>query len=217
MNFLALLGWSLDDKTELMSQGELCRHFSIERVSQTAAIFNTEKLDWMNGTYIRALALDEFTSRALPFLEQGLPPEVARPLDTDYVKKVLALVQERTKILTDAASQNSSWFFFTDKLDYPAQLLIDPKLDKAQTINLLATATARLKTLAAFDAAALEGMLRPLASEMGLKAGQLFGTLRTAVSGLTATPPLFQMMEVLGQTRCLTRIKVAIAKLEELA
>jgi len=216
MNFLALLGWSLDDKTELLSPEELCRHFTIERVSQTAAIFNNEKLDWMNGVYIRALDLAEFATRALPFLEQGLPPEVARPLDVEYVKKVLALLQERAKTLVETASKELSWFFFTDTLDYQAQLLIDKKLDKAQTIDMLTIAAAKLVALPAFDATTLEDVMRPLATEMGLKAGQLFGTLRTAVSGLTATPPLFQMMEVLGRSRCLARVQEAVTKLEEL-
>ena len=216
-NFLALLGWSLDDKTELLSKEEVTSHFAIERVSQTAAIFNKDKLDWMNGVYIRALTLDEFTARALPFLGYNLPPEVERPLDAGYAKKVLALVQERAKTLVEAASKELSWFFFIDKLDFPPELLIDRKLDKDQTISMLATATAKLAALDCFDAATLENILRPMAEEMNLKAGQLFGTLRTAISGLTATPPLFQMMEVLGQHRCLTRMREAIAKLKELA
>ena len=216
VNFLSLLGWSLDDKTEILSKEELCQHFSIERVSQTAAIFNTEKLDWMNGTYIRALSLDEFIARAQPFLEKYLPPEVTRPLNMDYVKKVLSLVHERVKTLAEAASKELCWFFFTDKLDYQTQLLIDKKMDRAQTVSMLTIALEKLEGLADFNATALEDLLRPLVAEMELKAGQLFGALRTAVSGLTATPPLFQMMEVLGKQRCLARISEAIAKLKEL-
>ena len=70
-NFLALLGWSLDDKTEIMSRQELVENFSLERIGKTAAIFNREKLDWMNGVYIRSLSVDDFAQRALPFLEKG--------------------------------------------------------------------------------------------------------------------------------------------------
>lgn len=215
-NFLALLGWSLDDKTELITKEELFRNFSIERVSQTAAIFNNEKLDWMNGIYLRALALDEFAARALPFLEKGLPPEVARPLDISYVKKVLALVHERAKTLAEVASKELTWFFFTGSIDYQTSLLIDKKMDLPQTIDMLKTALAKLDAQEVFEATALEEMLRPLATEMGLKAGQLFGALRTAVSGLTATPPLFQMMEVLGKPCCSARVREAIVRLEEL-
>ena len=216
-NFLALLGWSLDDKTELFSKEELAQYFTIERVSQTAAIFNKDKLDWMNGVYIRALSLDEFAARTLPFLEKNLPADVKRPLDIGYAKKVLALIQERAKTLAEAASKELSWFFFIDELDFPPQLLIDKKLDRDKTINILASVAEKLATLDCFTAAILENTLRPMAAEMELTAGQLFGTLRTAVSGLTATPPLFQMMEVLGQNRCLTRIREAAAKLKELA
>ena len=216
-NFLALLGWSLDDKTEIISSEELCRNFAIERVSQTAAIFNNEKLDWMNGIYTRALTIGDFVAHTMPFLEKGLPPDVKRPLDPAYAQKVLAMLQERVKTLAEAASKELSWFFFIDMLDYPAQLLIDKKLEKTQTISLLEAAMARLDAMDTFDASTLESALRPLAAEMDLKAGQLFGTLRTAVSGLTATPPLFQMMEVLGQARCIARIKEAIAKLDDLA
>jgi len=216
LNFLSLLGWSLDDKTELFSVDDLRHNFSIERVSQTAAIFNREKLDWMNGVYIRSLSLDEFVSRTQPFLEQNLPPEATRPLDTAYVKKVLALVHERAKTLVEAASEELSGFFFAEQLDYPTQLLIDNNLDRPLTINLLNAAVAKLAPLPSYDAASIEATLRPLATDLGLKPGQLFGALRTAVSGRTATPPLFQMMEVLGWSRSLTRIQKAIIKLSEL-
>lgn len=215
MNFLALLGWSLDDKTETFSAEELIKNFSIERISQTAAVFNKEKLDWMDGTYIRKLSPDEFAARALPFLEKGLPPEVRRPLDMDYVKKVLPLVQERAKTLSEVATQALTWFFFADGIEYAAESLVDKKLDRATTVKMLDVARIKLDELANFDAATLEAVLRPLADEIGVKAGQLFGALRTAVTGLTATPPLFQTMEVLGQEICLKRIAQAIAKLGE--
>ena len=84
----------------------------------------------MDGVYIRKLSPDEFASRALPFLEKGLPPEVKRPLDMDYVKKVLPLVQERAKTLGEVASKELTWFFFTEEIDYPADLLSDKKLDR---------------------------------------------------------------------------------------
>ena len=212
-NFLALLGWSLDDKTELFTREDLIKHFSIERISQTSAIFNKEKLDWMDGVYIRKLSADEFARRALPFLEKGLPADVKRPLDFNYVKRVLPLVQERAKTLGEIATRELTWFFFVDEIDYQTELLIDKKLDRKATLGMLDVAKVKLDELARFDADTLESILRPLADEIGVKAGQLFGALRTAVTGLTATPPLFQTMEVLGQDICLKRIEKAIAKL----
>ncbi len=214
VNFLALLGWSLDEKTELFSKEELIKNFTLERVSRTAAIFNLQKLDWMNGVYIRKLALDDLTQRALPFLEKGLPPSVKRPLPVACVRETMALVQERAKTLAELPELVE--FFFVDEIDYDTALLIGKNMDRETASRILEVSLERLRKQEPFDAAALEAMLRPLAGEMGLKTGQLFGTLRTAVTGRTATPPLFQTMAVLGKERCLKRIEVALDKLRRM-
>jgi glutamyl-tRNA synthetase len=212
VNFLSLLGWSLDDKTEIISREDLIKHFSLERVSKTAAIFNYEKLQWMNGQYMRKLTPEDFMQRALPFLEKGLQAaEINHPLDIDYVKMVLPLVQERVKLLSEVAV--ASQYFFIDQLHYDRELLIGKDMTAESTAAALKIARERLEKQTAFDAASLEAMMRPLCVELQLKAGQLFGALRTAVSGQTATPPLFQMMAVLGKERCLKRIDTALAKL----
>ena len=85
VNFLALLGWSLDDKTEILSRDELVRHFSLERVGKTSAVFSHEKLKWMNGAYIREIDAGEMVEHLLRFLERDLPPEVKRPISRAYV------------------------------------------------------------------------------------------------------------------------------------
>ncbi len=211
VNFLALLGWSLDDKTELLSRQELVANFSLERISRTAAIFNLEKLNWMNGVYIRQLSREDFTRRALPFLDSGLPAEVKRPLSVEYVNRIMPLIQERARTLAEVPGLAD--FFFVDELAYEPDLLIGKNMSRESTIKTLEAAKERLEELAAFDAESLEAMLRPLAVELELKTGQLFGALRTAVTGRTAAPPLFQTMAVLGKKRCLKRIEVAITKL----
>jgi glutamyl-tRNA synthetase len=211
VNFLALVGWSLDDRTELMSREELILNFSLERVSKTAAIFNHEKLRWMNGVYLRGLKLEDFARCSLPFLENGLPPDVKRPLSTDYIQKVMPLIQERVKLLTEVPRLTA--YFFSDRLEYDANLLISKGMTAESTRQALLVAKERLDSLLSFDASVLEAMLRSLAEELGLKTGQLFGALRTAVSGEIATPPLFQMMAVLGRERCLARIDEAMRRL----
>jgi len=211
VNFLALLGWSLDDKTELLSRQELIDNFSLERVSRTGAIFNREKLDWMNGVYLRNLSQEDFLQQSLPFLESGLPPGVKRPLARDYIGQIMPLVQERAKTLAEVAEL--AQFFFVDELDYTTDLLIVKKMDALSAVKALKASQTRLEQLAAFDAESLEAVLRPLAEELGLKTGQLFGTLRVAVTGQTAAPPLFQTMAVLGRERCLKRIEAALNKL----
>jgi len=214
-NFIALIGWSLDDKTELMTRRELIDNFSLERIGKTSAVFNRDKLDWMNGVYIRGLDIEDFTQRALPFLEQDLPPQVKRPLDTEYVRRMMPLIQERAKKLTEVP--NLVKFFFVENLVYEPDLLVAKKMTHESTLATLEVSSQRLSGLSAFNEESLETLLRPLAEELGLKAGQLFSILRTAVTGETATPPLFQTMAVLGRERCLKRIYEALEKLRKLS
>jgi len=210
INFLALLGWSLDDKTELLSREEIVKHFSLERVSKTAAAFNRDKLDWMNGVYLRNLSLEDYSERAISFLERDLPSEVERPLDTDYIRQIMPLIQERAKTLAEVPQLSE--FFFVDKLEYDAGLLLG-KLEAAEVVKILRAAITRVEKLGNWDAASLEAVLRPMAEELGLKTGDFFGLLRVVTTGRTATPPLFQTMEVLGKERCLKRLKTALDKL----
>jgi len=210
INFLALLGWSLDDKTELLRREEIVKHFSLERVSKTAAVFNRDKLDWMNGVYLRNLSLEDYSERAISFLERDLPSEVERPLDTDYIRQIMPLIQERAKTLAEVPQLSE--FFFVDKLEYDAGLLLG-KLESGQVVKILQATMTKVEGLGNWDAASLEAVLRPMAEELNLKTGVFFGLLRVATTGRTAAPPLFQTMEVLGKERCLERLKTALDKL----
>ena len=210
VNFLALLGWSLDDRTEIISREQLVRHFSLERIAKTGAIFNIDKLNWMSGVYIRQLDAEEFLQRVLPFLEKDLDQGIKRPLSTEYVQQIAPLIQERITTLGEAAEYAE--FFFVDELDYdPALLSADVTAEAA--LEALQAANKGLQDLDSFDASSLEGLLRPLASELGLKTGEFFGLLRVATTGRTAAPPLFQTMAILGRERCLQRIEAALRKL----
>jgi glutamyl-tRNA synthetase len=211
LNFLALIGWSLDDKTELMSRQELIDNFSLERIGRTGAIFNKDKLDWMNGVYIRKLTAEEFFEAAQPYLMTDLDTGKAVIAEEDYVRAVLPLVQERARTLLGVVELTR--FFFVDELDYDAGLLIGKNMDRDATARALEAARDRLKPLAKFDNDSLEAVLRPLAPELGLKTGQLFGVLRVAVTGRTAAPPLFETMAVLGRERCMKRIAAALQRL----
>lgn len=210
VNFLALLGWALDDKTEIFSKEELVQYFSIERISKTAAIFNKDKLDWMNGMYIRNMSIAELTEQLLPFLERDLHTEVKRPISAEYVQQIAPLIQERLTTLGEAADLFD--FFFVDELDHDVALLLEKGMTREKATTALQTSKERLESCS-FDALSLEGVLRPLAAELGLKTGELFGLLRVAVTGRTAAPPLFQTMAVLGRERCLRRIEAALGKL----
>jgi glutamyl-tRNA synthetase len=212
-NFLALLGWSYDDKTELFSREELIRAFTLDRIGISSGIYDPDKLLWMNGVYIRQLSLDELVRRTLPYMERpeaegGLPDHISRPLDVEYTTRVLRLEHERLKTLGEAAHVVS--FFFEDTISYDTALLIQKGMDASRTREALLHTRDLLTKIQDWDHTIIEPLMRELVTTLGLKAGQLFGTVRTAVSGRTATPPLFEMMEVLGRDVTMKRIEQAI-------
>jgi glutamyl-tRNA synthetase len=208
VNFLALLGWSLDDRTEILSRQELIDNFSLERVSRVAAVFNRDKLNWMNGVYIRSLTAEEFFEAVEPYLMVDRLAGETLISNEQYVRDILPLIQERARTLAEVAELTQ--FFFVDELDYAPNLLIGKNMSQESTTQALEVAQQRLEELKVFDAGSLEAILRPLAVELELKTGQLFGALRVATTGRTAAPPLFQTMAVLGKERCLRRIGVAL-------
>ncbi|MDP2935739.1 MAG: glutamate--tRNA ligase [Dehalococcoidia bacterium] len=212
LNFLALLGWSLDDKTEVLTKEDIVRHFSLERVGKTAAIFSLEKLDWMNGLYIRHLGAEDLRDRLMPFLDKGLPPEAPRPLSPGYVLAIASLVQERLKKLSDVVELTD--FFFVDDLSYDVSLLLGKSLKRDLASQALELSIQRLKPMAVFDAHSLEETLRPLAADLGLKTGAFFGLLRAAVTGRAVTPPLFESMALLGRERVMDRLEQALGRVK---
>src|SRR5215469_14095114 len=215
-NFLALLGWSYDDKTEFFTREELIQAFTLDRVGVSGGILDMEKLEWMNGVYIRNLSLEEFTRLCIPYMERpeadgGLPDSIKRPLQFEFTSRVLSLEQERLRTLGEAAHAVS--FFYSDELAYEAALLIQKGMDAEHTKAALGSAEKLLEGVKQWEHTVMETPMRELAVELGLKTGQLFGSIRVAISGRTATPPLFQMMEALGRKRTLSRIRAAIARL----
>jgi glutamyl-tRNA synthetase len=215
VNYLALLGWSYGDQ-EFFTLEELIRYFELERVGTNAAIFNIEKLDWMNGAYIRRLSLDELLERSLPFYQRaGLVGPQPTAEERRYLRDILALLQERLKRLDEVGELSS--FFFRDE-PYDPKLLVSKGLDAARALAVLQAVHGRLARQERWEASALETELRALAAELGVKPGQIFGAglLRVAVTGRTVGPPLFETMALLGRERCLKRIEHAIALLQQL-
>ena len=233
VNFLALLGWSLDDKTTVMSREDLVRGFTLDRVVASPAIFDLEKLSWINGVYIREMPPDEFAKRARPFLTRGLPAEVRRPLDWSFTREVCALIQDRARTLDEATELAD--FFYTRGVDFPPALiwagmgdkrvkkladagedLSDHPLpeDAAVVLAWLEAAERWLTELEGeWEARLLEESLRALVTEIDTSTRRLFGALRVALTGRTAAPPLFETMDVLNRDVCLERIGAAIDRL----
>lgn len=216
VNYMALLGWSYDDKSNVLTREQLIAAFDLDRVGVAPARYDDERLLWFNGYYIRQLSPEELTEHALPFLERseaagGLPDSVARPLDKAYTGRVLHLEQERMKTLADAPAMTS--FFFEQELRYEPQTLIAKNMDAARTLDGLRRSQDTLNALSSWQAEEMEARLRELVAELGLKPVQLFTSLRVAVTGRTVSPPLFETMETLGREVSMRRIAQAIEAL----
>lgn len=212
-NFLGLLGWSLDDKTDVISREQFIEHFTLDRVVKNPAVFNVEKLTWLNGVYIRDMAEPQLVETFGAKLDADLPPSVARPVDRALVARIAPLIRERIKLLAEVAGYCD--FFFTDDLTYTRDDLLGKAFasrpDDASAA--LTGAIDRLSPLDVWSHDALEETLRALADQLSLKAGDLFALIRVAVTGRRVTPPLFESMDVLGKLRCVTRLQQARALL----
>ena len=196
VNFLALLGWSFDDKTTVMSRNELIERFTLERVGSSPATFDYAKLDWLNGVYLRALAPEEYADRLIAYLrEQGLE------WDEGLVRAAAPLVQE--KIAKLGEFPDFAGFLFGD-------VELDPALLDGSA-SLLAEAEQELASLEPFTAETIEAGLRSLADRLELKPRAAFQPIRVAVTGSKISPGLFESLELLGRDKSVERIRNARA------
>jgi len=211
-NFLALLGWSPGEgeEREIFTREELIQLFDLTRVQASAARFSYEKLNWMNGEYIRALPPDDLAARLVPVLrDAGLDASL------DKVRELVPLVQERLKTLNDVVPLVD--FVFKEEIDYDSHLLVGRKMTAEESLAALRITREVLAELPDFDRDTLEETLYPLARErLGLKPGQLFGIIRVATMGKTVAPPLFGTLAAIGRDRVLARLDDALARLEHL-
>ena len=211
MNYLALLGWSLDDRTEVFSPAELVESFDLARVSKSDAVFDFDKLIWLNGQHIR-LADDDRLADALAGFWRDSPPDFDTQRGWVSVGEVVPLVRERLKTLDDAAPLVR--FVFTEDISVEAEQIVQRGMDFKGTEAVLNAAHAGLAELVEFDADSIEGLLRLMAKELDVKVGQLLGTLRVVTSGQKVSPPIFESLEVLGRHRTLSRIRDAMAAVQ---
>jgi glutamyl-tRNA synthetase len=217
LNYMALLGWSYGESTDVLDLDQIIDAFSLERVGTSPARYDEERLLWLNGYYIRHLPIEALVERALPFLERphsagGLPDSVARPLDRAYVARVLRLEQERMKLLSEAPML-TEFFFVEAHPEYDPEQLVAKQMDAPRTLEGLRRAQEVLIAMQAWEAAPMEERMRALVGELSLKPVQLFTSMRVAVTGRTVSPPLFETMEVLGRDRSLARLGAAFDRL----
>ncbi len=208
INYLALLGWSLDAEREIFTVAELVAAFDVTRVSKNPARFDVRKLEALNGDHIRLLSEGDLAARLVPVLQDGgVLPDQPSEAQHELLREAIPLVQTRLTRLTEAPDMLG--FLFAD------ELVVDPaaaaKTLLGEVAPVLVAGNDALSGLDGWNAADIEAALRAaLVDGMGLKPKHAFAPLRVAVTGRTVSPPLFESMELLGRDRTLTRLHDAI-------
>lgn len=209
LNFLALLGWSPGHDIEVMSTGDMERLFSVEGLSKNAAIFDPQKLEWMNGQHLSRAS----TERLLPVVARGLE-DAGLATSNDVEKRrewfiaLIDLLKVRARRIDDIVRQSTP--YLRDDIDYDPDAVAKQWKDLAATAEILSATRERLATAPAWTPSSLEGSLRELAESLGTSAGKIFQALRVALTGLAASPGIFDVLQVLGRERSVSRIDSAI-------
>ena len=203
VNFLALLGWAPGDDRELMSRAEMIEAFSLEGISSGDAVFNTEKLDWMNGQYIARLPVTELAERVRPFLVDAGVAESSLVSSEATYHRLLELLRPRAKRLSDFVDQARP--LLSDTVEFDSEAVVKnlsiPDLD-----GHLAALESSLSAVGQFDEPNVERAVRETAAQRALKAGPLIHATRLAVTGRGVSPGLFEVLVLLGRERVLARI-----------
>jgi glutamyl-tRNA synthetase len=209
-NWVALMGWSYDDHTELFSMNELIDAFSLEKLNPSPAAVNFAKLDHFNGVYIRALEPADLAERLLPFFQQA-----GFDADLEHLQAIVPLIRERITTLEDALQM--AGFFFQPSVNPDPTELIGKDMTAAESSAAARQAYACMKQLESPDSEELEAALHAQAQALGLSAGQFFGILRVAITGQRVSPPLIETMELVGREQVLDRLQKAASLLDALS
>jgi len=207
VNWIVLMGWSYDDRTEFFTMDDLVEKFSIDRLTPSPAAINFSKLDHFNGLQIRNLDPLDLALRLRPFFEAA-----NISVDDNTLLKVTPLIQERITTLDDVPQ--IAGFFFRDQITVQAEELVGKNMTRDQSREALQRSYQLLHELPQFDAPTLESIMRELAEQLNLKPGQLFEVLRMAIIGQRVSPPLFESLEIIGKEKSLGRIREAITLLQ---
>jgi glutamyl-tRNA synthetase, bacterial family len=208
INFVALLGWSSPNNTEIMSMDELIREFDYTHINKAPAVFDIVKLRWMNGEYLKSMDFEKYYELALPYIKQVITK------DMDY-RKIATLVKTRIETLVDIKDIID---FFEELPDYDIMMYTHKKMktDSESSLKVLNDLLPRFEALEEYSEANIEALLMAYISEQGIKNGQGLWPIRTAVSGKQSTPGgAYEIMNILGKDESLRRIKVAIEKLSK--
>ncbi len=215
VNFLSLLGWSTGTEEEILSLDEIAGRFDLEHVQKGGAVFDKDRLEWLNGQWIRKLSPEDFIERLQPFLAADLQAGRIDRLPTpEELRPLVPIIQER--LPTPGAVGDLIGFLWVDHVTLDPALLVPKRWDRSTALAALRAARETIDDSTGsvtFEADELEPPMRALAESSGWKAGDLFMAIRVAVTGRTATPPLFDSLVALGRERVLARLDAAIEML----
>ena len=203
-NFIAFLGWSPGTEEDILTMDQLIEKFSIEKIQASPAMANLERLDWLNGQFIRRLTADELAARLAARMPQ---------VPVDSLKPLMPLVQERLRTLNEAPDMLR--FFFENPDSYRPEQLVPKGRDAAATAPALAEAATTLRAMTSWTPESIETTLRGLAERLGWSSKDLFMALRVAITGRTVTPPLIESINRLGKDTVVTRLDRAGQSLRE--
>jgi len=211
-NFMALLGWTPPDGEEIQSRESIIREFDLERVGKAPAIFDLQKLEWMNGVYIRTLSRAGLVTRCLPYLQQaGLVEENPSQEKREWIGRVVGLEQERIRTLAEIVPATE--YFFKEEITYEPKAVQKVLMPESRPHLEAALRILEEVDEARWVAETLEKVLDGYVNEKGLKRIEVFQPIRVAVTGRTASPPLFDTLAVLGPRRVRERISYALEHL----
>ena len=211
LNYLACLGWNDGTEQEIYTMDELIKNFSLDRIQSSGARYDETKLLWMNGQWIRRI-FDEQGAKVLYARTQNFWPEVAKDASDDYRLKVLSIIYDRLKTLSDLREMTA--YFFADPeidLDLITNNKFLKKISEAELESLLKIVISKLSSIAEWDAGSLQSALNGLLQETGKKPAELFSLIRIAISFAPFSPALNLTMEVLGRKKTLARLN-AVAR-----
>lgn len=208
VNYIALLGWCPKDNREIFTLGELAENFSLDGISKSPAVFDYEKLQWMNGEYLRAMPQEEFIRRAMPYFRRVFP-QGERPWEV-----LAAILQPRVTRLTEIPDMLA---FFRCLPDYSAEAFVNKKskTNLENSADMLKASIPVLQGLADWSLAGIHGAMMELAQRLGVKNGTLLWPVRIAASGLVVTPGgAFEILCILGREESLRRLTLGLHKLD---
>jgi len=212
LNFLALLGWSPGGDREIMTVPEMIELFSVEGLQKKAAIFDPKKLEWMNGQHLSMIPLEELEPRVTPAIVTArLATEEELVERRDWYLRLLDLLRVRSRTIDDIVRQAGPYFL--EEIEYDPAAVAKNWKDPAEASALLQAARDALAKVSDWKTESLEASLRALAEQRGIAAGKVFQPLRVALTGLTVSPGIFEMLVQMGRDLSLKRIDKAISAL----